>query len=56
MGESQDAILIGILAGLEEQNLQIQAQLKTPNTSFSLDKRALAIAITHLENRPAVAG
>ena len=36
-----------ILVGLEVQNLKIQELLKAPDTT--LDKRALAIAITNLE-------
>lgn len=46
MGD-QDTTLIDIISTLEAGNLSIQAMQKS--TENTLDKRALAIAITHLE-------
>jgi hypothetical protein len=47
VGEEDDATVIGIIEGLQEQCLKIEA-LKASSTS-ALNKRALAIAATELE-------
>lgn len=47
MGETDDALVIGIIQGLQVQFEQIEA-LKASTTS-ALNKRALAIAATELE-------
>jgi hypothetical protein len=43
----EDALVVGILAGLQAQFLTIEALKASP--SSALDKRALAIALTELE-------
>jgi hypothetical protein len=47
MGQQEDEALVSIIALMEGANLKIQAIQKTPDNQ--LDKRALAIAVTHLE-------
>ncbi len=47
MGQAEDEALVNIIALMEGANLEIAAIKNEP--ASLLDKRALAIAVTHLE-------